>query len=125
MSSTHPVTQKRILVVDDDESILDAIELLLTESDYKVYIAQNEVTLSRMLKSKPDLILLDIWMSGINGSDVCIKLKKEKLTRTIPVVLFSANKDIKAIAKAAGADAYISKPFQINDLLKIVRRELN
>jgi len=125
MSTKKTPIAEKILVVDDDESILDALELLLSESDYSVFVASDETSLKEALSKKPDLILLDIWMSGLDGSEVCKKLKNQTSTKNIPIIFFSANKDIKTIAQRAGADAYISKPFQMNDLLKLISTQLN
>ena len=65
----------------------------------------------------PDLLLLDIWMSGEDGRDICKKLKQSELTKNIPVIMVSASKDIKESALAAGADDFLAKPFEMNELL--------
>jgi DNA-binding response OmpR family regulator len=73
----------------------------------------------------PDLLLLDIWMSGVDGKDICKHLKSAAATKHIPVIMVSAAKDIEQIAKDSGADDFIPKPFQIEDLLAIVAKYVN
>ena len=68
----------------------------------------------------PDLLLLDIWMAGMNGGEICAHLKGEKTTRHLPIILFSANKDTETIAKTVGADGFILKPFDMKVMLRKV-----
>ena len=70
------------------------------------------------------LFFLDIWMSGVNGSTVCEKLKADERTKDIPIIMFSANRDTQDIAMQCGADGFLSKPFEIKELLGIVHKYL-
>jgi CheY-like chemotaxis protein len=74
-----------------------------------------------MEKDFPDLLLLDIWMSGQDGRDICKYLKKNPTTKNIPIILVSASRDIMQSAKNAGADDFIAKPFEMETLLDKVR----
>ena len=114
--------KKKILVVDDDPGILDVLQIMLEESGYEVETAQDALLIEKKLIVTPDIILLDMWMSGINGKDVCRKLKSESKTRNITIVMISANNDIEKIANESGADAFMSKPFQMNDLLALLEK---
>ncbi len=67
---------------------------------------------------QPDLLILDIWMSGTNGRDICKKLKKSKITENIPIIMISANPDTPLISKKCGANDYIFKPFDVYALLE-------
>ncbi|MFZ3168475.1 MAG: response regulator [Candidatus Methanoperedens sp.] len=108
----------RILVVDDEPVNVELLVGILSE-DYEVIKAFNgNEALKQVEKSLPDIILLDIIMQGMNGYEVCKKLKGNKNTISIPIILISNLKDkfdrIKAIQ--AGADDFLSKPFDIDIL---------
>jgi CheY-like chemotaxis protein len=107
---------KYILIADDDESIVDSVRLLLEEFDYKVSTEMDGKALYKLRKPYPALILLDIWMSGVNGRDICLYLKKQKSTQNIPIIMLSANKDTAQIAKDAKADDFVTKPFDFETL---------
>ena len=113
---------KKILVADDDPGIVDAMQILLEDEGYEVIVTMDGETIPTMIAEKPDLVFLDIWMSGVNGNTVCQKLKSEESTKHIPVIMFSANRDTEEIAMQCGADGFLSKPFEIKDLLDIVHK---
>ena len=118
--------KKTVMVADDDASILDVIEIMLAEvGGYHVETTNDGKTLLELDKKLPNLILLDLWMSGVDGRDICMHLKANEHTRHVPVIIFSANRDIDTIAADAGADDYISKPFQMTELLEKVERLIN
>lgn len=112
--------KKKILVADDDPGILDALRFMLEESGYQVDTTVDGETVAKMFEDKPDLLLLDIWMSGQDGRDICKALKAQDSTRHIPIIMVSANKDTERIAKEAGADDFLAKPFEMKDLLSKV-----
>jgi DNA-binding response OmpR family regulator len=70
----------------------------------------------------PDLLLLDIWMSGWNGRDICIFLKSQEVTQHLPIVLVSANRDTEKIARDAGADDFMTKPFNLDELVEKIEK---
>lgn len=117
--------KKRVLVVDDDLMILDAIKQILQDEAYDVVTTGNRETVQKVYDTKPDVILLDIWMSGQDGRDICKHLKRQRTTQYIPIVMISANKDVEKIAKESGADGFITKPFDIDDLITIVNKYTN
>jgi DNA-binding response OmpR family regulator len=112
------IKQKRIMIADDDPGIVDAVEMLLEFEGYQVTSTVDGSTVLDMKDELPDLLLLDIWMSGEDGRDICKKLKSTDATKGIPVIMISASHDIKASAMAAGADDFLAKPFEMDDLLK-------
>ena len=116
---------KKILVVDDNPAILDALRIMLEEEGYEVETTVDGATLKDLKEHLPDLLLLDIWMSGVDGRDICKVLKSSAATKQIPVIMISAAKDIEQIAKDSGADDFISKPFQMANLLAIVAKHVN
>ncbi len=112
--------KKKILIADDDPAILDAITMMLEDAGYDVTATVDGRTVHEMKENLPDLLLLDIWMSGINGRDICQLLKTDKKTKHIPIILVSANKDTKKIADECGADDFLTKPFEMDYLLSLV-----
>ncbi len=107
-----------IWIIDDDEGILESTSLFLEEEGFEVRGFINERLFCEALKKqKPDLILLDILLSGPNGIDICLKLKKDKATNKIPVLLMSADNRIETKAKQAKANGYIKKPFDIAEMI--------
>ena len=109
--------KRKILVADDDQAILDVFTLILEDAGYEVQTTVNGQTEQMAREFLPNLILLDIWMAGMDGRNICKSLKHHKLTKHIPIIMISANKDTQALAKEAGADDFISKPFEMNEFL--------
>lgn len=118
------MARKKILVADDDPGIVDAMQILLEDEGYEVITTMDGETIAVMYEQKPDLVFLDIWMSGMNGSTICQKLKADEKTKSIPIIMFSANRDTQDIAMQCGADGFLSKPFEIKELLEIVNNYL-
>lgn len=112
------------MIADDDSGILDAVEMMLTIEGYKVAATANGSSVLAMDKEYPDLLLLDIWMSGEDGRDICRKLKDSEKTRNIPVILISASTELERSAKEAGADDYLAKPFDMYALLSKISSHL-
>ncbi len=113
---------KTILVADDDPAILDAIKMILELDGYTVLITQDGRAVSKLSQMNPDLIILDIWMSGQDGRDICRHVKAYHSTRGIPIILMSAGRDVEVSAKEAGADDFMSKPFEMSKLLANVKK---
>ncbi len=116
--------KKKILIADDDAAILDVLTLFLEDVGYEVEATHDGGTLQAFKNGYPDLLLLDIWMSGWNGRDICRFLKNQEATRHIPILLVSANKETESIAREAGADDFVSKPFDLDELLGKIERYL-
>ncbi len=113
---------KKILIADDDPGILDALKIMLEEMGYIVETTTDGETVKKVYTHLPDLILLDIWMSGMDGRDICKKLKSQEKTKNIPIIMVSANRDTEKIAKEAGADDFVAKPFEMDDLLDMISK---
>jgi DNA-binding response OmpR family regulator len=111
----HP----RILIIDDDEGILEALSTILREEGFRTDAStkNGEYVESAVQRERPDLIILDILLSGHDGREICKKLKSDEKTRSIPIMLMSAHFKGEATALEAGADAFLAKPFDINELL--------
>lgn len=114
---------KRITVADDDSGILDAVGMMLEMEGYDVNTTLNGNTVLTQTEL-PDVYILDIWMSGSDGRELCKKLKSEEKTKNIPVILISASNDLKRSAETAGADDFLAKPFEIDALLQKIEKAL-
>jgi len=116
---------KKVLVADDDPAILDVMRMMLEFEGYEVTTTPNGATILQMDSGLPDLLLLDIWMSGTDGRELCRKLKLNEKTKNIPIVLVSASKDVEHSAREAGADDFIAKPFEMNELLQKIEKNIS
>lgn len=116
------MSKKKILIADDDPAILEALTLMLEDAGYETDTTVDGQTIQEATDQLPDLILLDIWMSGTDGRDICKHLKRRPQTKHIPIIMVSANKDAEHIAKESGADDFIAKPFEMDDLLALIEK---
>lgn len=113
---------KKILVADDDPAICDALQFMLEDEGYNVYTTSNGNTIEKCNVEIPDLLLLDIWMSGEDGREVCKAIKINEQTTQLPVILISASPDLARSAKEAGANAFVAKPFKMDQLISVVKK---
>jgi CheY-like chemotaxis protein len=113
---------KKIFVADDDAAILDVICIILEEEGYEVFAVSEGSIIDLVTETQPDLLLLDIWMSGVDGGEIAKKLKEMPTTKDIPILLISANRDTERIAGLSGADGFISKPFDIDEFAAVVKK---
>jgi DNA-binding response OmpR family regulator len=115
----------KILVVDDDQDILTVMELLFTTKGYDVTaISKGEEVFNTIETYHPDLVLLDVLISGNDGRDICKQLKTTAETKDLPVVMFSANASAEEMMEDYGADDFIHKPFDVDDLLNRIDAQL-
>jgi PleD family two-component response regulator len=124
---TEHSAQANILVVDDTPANLNVLSSILTQQGYKVRPANSgELALMVTQHAPPDLILLDIQMPGLDGFEVCKRLKEHHQTRDIPIIFISALDDVldKVEAFEVGGADYITKPFQILEVLARVEHQL-
>ena len=110
-----------ILIIDDNEDILFMMQAMLQHKGYKVSIKANTDNLEASVeKLSPDIILMDMLLSGADGREVCKQLKKDPDFSNIPVIMLSAHPHARVECLQAGADYFVEKPFEMNDLLKVV-----
>jgi len=113
-----------ILVVDDEPAEREVLEGLLMGQGYSLYLASNGVeTLAKAAYLTPDLILLDVMMPGMDGFEVCRRLRADPLLGEVPVVMITAldDRDSRLQGIEAGADNFVSKPFDQIELLTHTR----
>jgi two-component system phosphate regulon response regulator PhoB len=119
---------KKILVIEDDKDIRDTIVYILEEENYEVISSEDSKILNSLDTYKPDLILLDNWLtdwkSDANGQQLSKELKSNPATSHIPVIIISAVSNIKEIAEAGLANGYLRKPFDLAKLVEIVKLHL-
>lgn len=116
---------KTILVVEDQEDLQTYLKEFLMENDYVVQVAGDGVAaLSTIKKTVPDLVLLDLGLPNMSGESVCMEIRKN--WPDLKVIILSARNDTQDIVKGLdlGADDYITKPFQLHELLARVRARL-
>lgn len=113
---------KKILVADDDPAIVEALQLMLELHNYEVATTVDGKVLSMMKSFNPDLVLLDIWMSGVDGRDICRKIKSNDDLKEIPVIMISASRDVIQSSKDAGAEDFLAKPFEMDELVGKVEK---
>jgi CheY-like chemotaxis protein len=110
---------KCILFCDDDKGVLEVSRIIFEEKGYKVVLCDSsEDILSKVKEVKPDVIFLDLMMPGPGGEEIFRTLKADKNTSRIPIIIILAHNDADQIAQEAGADDFISKPFDI-EVLKL------
>jgi DNA-binding response OmpR family regulator len=116
---------KRILVVDDDIEILCVVQLVLDSNGFEVVaISDWQQIYGQIEEFKPDLILLDVSLGTQDGRNICKQLKSNINTKHISVILFSANHNVEKSIPECLADFFISKPFDINNLIQGINNQL-
>src|SRR3954466_147823 len=117
---------KKVLVIEDDKDIRDTIVYVLEEQGYEVTSSEDSKILKSLDSIKPDLILLDNWLtewkSDANGQQISQQLKSDPATSHIPIVMISAVSNIQQIAEAAHADDYLKKPFNLDEVIAIAKK---
>ena len=115
---------KKILVVDDDLNILEVVKSILVSQGFEVHTHSTGLhVVEVVLDYDPDLILLDIKLPGKLGTEICKELKD--LHCPIPIVLFSAHAQPANFMEMFGADAFMSKPFDVKDLVNTIKFNMN
>jgi CheY-like chemotaxis protein len=112
---------KKIIIFDDDEDILSICSYILEEQGWQVHTFTdcNNIT-DKVAGILPDVILMDNWIPDAGGIIATQTLKKDDKLKHIPVVYFSANSDIQLLAGHAGAETYLAKPFDLEELERVI-----
>lgn len=112
---------KKILVCDDDLGIIEVLRIILETNNYTVRVlTEGKGIVKKVIEYQPHLILLDLWMPGVAGKEITGLLKKEEKTKHIPIIIVSALNETEKIAKEIGANGFLCKPFDMNELLNKV-----
>lgn len=119
---------KKVLIVDDEVNIVISLEFLMEQAGYQVDVARTgDEALAKIGLFTPDLVLLDVMLPGMNGFDICQRIRQTPTWRHMKVVMLTAKGREVEITKglALGADAYITKPFSTKALLAEVEKQLH
>ena len=111
---------KKLLIIENDRDTLDIVEVILEDNDFEVVASEKKISLGEIERIRPDVILIDHLLDDGLGSDLCLEIKSNPATKNIPVILYSASYKIEQLAHDNHADAFISKPFDLEDFLQIV-----
>jgi len=118
-------TDKKIIIFDDDEDILSICSYILEEQGWQVHTFTNCNTIAEKVSDiLPDVILMDNWIPDEGGIMATQTLKKDEKLKSIPVIYFSANSDIQILADHAGAESYLAKPFDLEELERVIKTVL-
>jgi DNA-binding response OmpR family regulator len=112
---------KNVVVIEDDRDILDMIQYILADEGYNVSGSRHLEPVEDILEKQPSVILLDNRLADGYGNTLCLSLKSDDRTKHIPVIMVSASGGLAEIAAKCKADAFLPKPFDLEDLVKIVK----
>ena len=119
------MTEKSILIADDNDNIREALSYLLEDEGYRLWLARDGAeTLTKVREVKPDILFLDIMMPEMNGYDVCRMIKSDPELAKIHVVMLTAKGQAREqeLGREAGADEYIVKPFSPMEILSKIKK---
>lgn len=118
----------KVFIIDDDPDICKVLQMYLKLEGFETYTAANrdEIVAGLRLLPLPDLVLLDVWLTDVNGFDILDKMRQHPMLKKLPVIMLTAEATREAVLKGilGGADGYITKPFQIHPLVKAVKTVL-
>ncbi len=118
---------RTILAVDDDEVMRSALRRILEEEGFKVHMAEDGLELSKVLETtRLDMILLDVNLPWVDGFELCRLIKSHHSLKSVPLILISARKAKEDVERGfeAGADDYVTKPFDIDHIVKIINQKI-
>jgi two-component system cell cycle response regulator DivK len=116
---------KKIIIFDDDEDILSICSYILEEQGWEVHTFTDcNNIIDKVSAILPDVVLMDNWIPDVGGIVATQTLKKSEELKHIPVIYFSANSDIEVLATNAGAQTYLAKPFDLEDLERVISNVL-
>ena len=116
---------KKIIIFDDDEDILSICNYILAEQGWQVHTFTDCNSIAEKVSDiMPDVILMDNWIPDAGGIIATQTLKKAPALKDIPVIYFSANSDIQLLANHAGAETYLAKPFDLEELERVINAVL-
>lgn len=116
---------KSVLIYDDDAEILLLCKVILARNNYRVEtLSYCNNVINDIALHKPDLILMDLWIPEIGGEKAISIVKANNDTRHIPILIFSANAEIKQICDKVKADGYIEKPFDVPHFIETIKKNI-
>ena len=117
--------QKKVFIFDDNTDILELCTIILEDAGYEIKTSSTSNNIVDQVSAyMPDIIFMDNWLPDVGGIEATRELKGHDELKNIPVIYFSANNDVMSLADQAGADGYLSKPFDIQELENIILKHL-
>lgn len=119
--------KKKILIVDDNDDIVTTYRVVLDRMGYEVAVARNGIECLEMIgEVEPDLVLLDVLLPGLSGSEVCRSIKDTARTTDIPVIAITASVsgETRKRMSEVGADDFLLKPIDVSDINRVIKRFL-
>jgi len=111
---------KRLLIIEDDTDAREMLAFLFENNGHEVIKGDKAISVEELDRIKPHVIVIDYKLNGVSGNEVCARLKADELTKTIPVILYSATEDIPV--KGTSADGVVGKSLGLEDLAYLVHR---
>lgn len=116
---------RKIMICDDDQGILDVLEMLLEPEGFEVSKEIDSTLLLEKVKAeRPDLLLLDLWMPVLSGYDLIKKIRSDREVKNLPIIVLSASRNEKDIALETGANHFMAKPFDIEEIILLLNESL-
>jgi len=108
---------KSILIVDGDERLLNVVTLFFEVKGYEVRTANGELAaLAAIKERRPDAVVLDVNMPKVDGLKICKRLRSDQRLKRLPIIILTAAPELEKLAIAAGADGFVSKPYDLDEL---------
>jgi DNA-binding response OmpR family regulator len=117
---------KKILILDDDDDILEVLSFILSDNGYAIKtLSCGDTVFDHIKDFRPDLILMDVMLAGLDGRSICRRIKENHLTCFLPVILISGTHNLADSLNQPGApNGFISKPFDLDHLLDKIAKTL-
>ena len=116
---------KRIIIIDDDPGIQDSAHMIFRKPDYEVTIYPDGTSIMSGDFEVPDIFIIDKQLPGMDGLDLCRHLKQQPSTKYIPIIIMSASAQTNKLAKIAGAEEFIEKPYTLKIMRDLINKYLN
>jgi two-component system phosphate regulon response regulator PhoB len=117
--------KKKVLFIENDDAIRHIVALILEEQGFNTLSIPEPSDLNEIIPFRPDVILLDEFINSQPGHRLCLKIKQIEALKHLPVIILSTSNDIELIAKECQANDYITKPFDVDDMVNKVVRIVN
>lgn len=112
---------QKILIVENDEMTAEVLDIILEENGYAAVRSVPPRLFADLAAHSPALVLMDVWLDGVSGDDLCRSIKQHADYGRIPVILMSAANGLEVTAGLCSADGYVEKPFDLDHLVGTVR----
>ena len=116
----------KVLIIDDNEDILFMLKSMLQLKEYIVFTKETADDVELFIEElAPDVILMDMLLSGADGRDICMKVKANRLIASIPIVMMSALPNAKEMCLEAGVDYFVAKPFEMGEMFNAIAKAVS